>query len=177
MSQKRIFYLGLPLASGDTLAATEEVLLDQEAGVLIDEALAPRRLLYARGKGAEVEVRVVDLPGVVTELAPRREERVWTLREGGVEIPLPDYELRTWTEEVDPGVEVPLGSGHVLAWARERAGRALRSDGAAEVLGVVGLVAGPLLAALGGDVALAMVQVHAAAFVGCIVGLAQMAAS
>lgn len=173
MSRKRAFFWGLRLANEATVAGAEEVLRDQEAGALIDEALAPRRVLYARGRG-EVEVRSVELPGVTTEPAPRREERVWTLREGGMEIPLPDYEGRVWTEEVELGVEVPLGSGHLLGWARERAGRGRPGgtrrpggirpgDLALEVVGIAGMVLPPLLAALCGQGDLAMVEAQAGA--------------
>lgn len=163
------------LSDEEALAAVRDVLWEARGTAMLAEALAPPKLLYAEDRDGCTEVRCVDLAGVVIEPPSRRDERVWTYREDGIEIPLPDYEGRIWTEEIEPGVAVPLGSQHILDWARERVGHAIRSDRAVEILGVLGLTVPAFLSAVAGQGDLAMIQAHAAAFVGCIVGLVQAA--
>ena len=118
-SKKRTFYLALSRLTPADLEPFDELVTDQEAGELLDEAARPPRLLHVEARPGRVEVRSVDLPGVELDLGPP--PRTWwqALPGGGLRL-LPDDQARRWLEELPDGTVVPLGTGHILDWARER---------------------------------------------------------
>lgn len=135
-----------------------------------EQAMRPARLVYVEDHGDEVEVKLIDMPGVAIQESRRFLE---VLPTGGTRE-LVDEPERRWTEVEQDGVEVPLGAGHILAWAQERSRRILRSDQALEVLGVAGLTMPVFFSALAGQGDLAMVQAHGAGLMMCIVQMVQL---
>ena len=117
--RKRGFFLKAGRLKPAALDSIDDLLVDQEAGELLDQASRPPRLLHTQARPGCVEVKSVDLPGVRLELGPP--PRTWwqTLPGGGVR-PLPDDQARRWLEELPDGTIVPLGTAHILAWARDR---------------------------------------------------------
>lgn len=96
-----------------------ERLAQAEAEQAAEEAARPPRLIYAEDHVTHVEIKSVELPGVVFE--PPARERVWKYVEWGVEVSLPDHDSRLWLGETAGGQVFPLEMGQVWTWARERA--------------------------------------------------------
>jgi len=70
--RKRGFFLKAGRLKPAALDSIDDLLVDQEAGELLDQASRPPRLLHTQARPGCVEVKSVDLPGVRLELGRRR---------------------------------------------------------------------------------------------------------
>lgn len=85
---KRRFFSSVRRASSGLLDYAQEMIVDELAGALLEEAAQPPRLVYLEDKITHVEVKSIDVPGVVLRPSPDRREW-WLERVDGVKVRLP----------------------------------------------------------------------------------------